>query len=182
MSALEDLRSIHFSSSTFWAAGWMRCSTPTFGLSTHSTEAANVNDEALLSIARHWTWADCVREQFKVALTGSVPDDLWSFCKRPEVGYMFIWYALLFAVCEGLKEQRVKIPNAQAEIDGLYQMLKRCRNAVAHVQPRYWSQKLLDFVVLPKNATAVHTVHNATGEWIRDELLRRKLTLPQDFK
>jgi hypothetical protein len=141
-----------------------------------------VNDEALLSIARHWTWAHCVREQFKVALSGSVLDDTWLFYKRPEVGYMFIWYALLFAVCEGLKEQRVMIPGVQAEIDGLYKMLKRCRNAVVHVQPESWSRKLLDFVVLPENGTTVHAVHNAIGDWIRDEMLRRGLAAPSDFE
>ena len=140
-----------------------------------------MNDEALLSVARHWTWADCVKEQFGSALIGSAPDDVWSFYSRPEVGYMFIWYALLFAVCEGLKEQDVKIPGVQAEIDGLYKKLRRCRNAVAHVQPKYWSRKLLDFVVLPENATAVRTVHDAIGEWIRDELFGRKLASPEDF-
>lgn len=141
-----------------------------------------MNDDALLSIARHWTWAECVSQQFNAALTSSVPTDLWSFYSRPEVGYMFIWYALLFAVCEGLKEQRVTIPNAQVEMDRIYETLKRCRNAVAHVQPQHWSRKLLDFVRLPENATSVHTVHDAVGEWIRGELIRRKLASAEDFK
>lgn len=133
--------------------------------------------EVFLSIHRHWIWANSVKEQFRVALGHRhlEDQDLENFFIRPAGTYMCVWYGLLFAVCEALRQQGVVIPEAQDEINAVYNSLKRCRNAVFHVQPKYWSRKLLDFIVVEENASKVHRIHNGIGKWLlREANLHRK--------
>ena len=85
------------------------------------------------------------------------------------------WYGLLFAICEELREQKVKVCEIQNDIDSIFSSLRRCRNAVFHIQSKYWSKKLLDFITVAENATKVHRIHNGLGKWAAEEMERRGL-------
>lgn len=84
-----------------------------------------------------------------------------------------VWYGLLFAVCEGIKDKGITIPGVQSEIDRIYDPLKRFRSAVSHPQEKYWSRKLLEFVEGDGNATLAHKVHKEVGDWIIGEMNKR---------
>ncbi len=129
--------------------------------------------EVLLSIHRHWIWANWIKEKFGVALGRTPHNEIDTLILEPAGTYMCLWYGLLFAVCEGLRKQGVSISSVQAEIDSVYDSLRLFRNAVFHVQPKYWSRKLLDFMVVEGNATKVHCIHNRIGEWLLEEVDRR---------
>lgn len=134
-----------------------------------------MRDEVLMSIARHWVWATWIRDRFGISLKRTNLVDPSKVYLKPAGAYMLVWYGLLFAVCEELRKRRVAVPEVQKEIDSLYSSLKQCRNATFHVQRKYWSRKLLDFITVPDNATKVHGIHDAIGKWLYDELQRRGL-------
>lgn len=128
--------------------------------------------EVLLSIHRHWIWANWIKKQFGDALGQTPHNEIDKLILEPAGTYMCLWYGLLFAVCEGLRKEKVVISLVQREIDSVYDSLKLFRNAVFHVQPKYWSRKLLDFMVVEGNATKVHRIHNGIGEWLLEEVGR----------
>lgn len=140
-----------------------------------------MGDEAFLEVARAWTWAGCMREQFGIALKSFEGQDPVEFYRTPEAGYMFVWYGLLFAVCQRLRGERVKVPGVQSEIDEMYDPLRLCRNATFHLQGEYWSRKLLDFVTREDTAEKIHRIHDGVGRWIQSEMLNRGLASPPDF-
>ncbi len=127
----------------------------------------------LMSIHRHWLWADKMQRTFYACLPPNLAEEGakeifisdWGMC-------MCLWYGLLFAVCEGLRAGRFTVPTVQADIDGIYGDLKLFRNAVFHVQPRYWSAKLFKIMQDQSSARKIKDIHDAIGSWLLTQLQR----------
>ena len=45
-----------------------------------------------------------------------------------------LWYGILFSVLEALRKIKISVPEIQEDINKMYPVLKRYRNAVFHVQ------------------------------------------------
>ncbi len=129
--------------------------------------------EYFLSLHRHWIWANLIKMHFDSRLAHDDIKDPEVFIVQPAGTYMCVWYGVLFAVCEGLREKGIVIPEVQQGIDEIYDSLRLFRNAVFHVQPRYWSDKLHGFVALEGSALKVRRVHEGIGNWFLTELKRR---------
>jgi hypothetical protein len=136
--------------------------------------------QLLLSIHRHWIWANWVKKQFDGSIQ-SFPvskNRMQEWFITPPGIYMCIWYGLLFAVCEGLRGQKVIIREIQSDFDRIYPALKHFRNAVFHVQAKYWSPKLFEIMEDRGSAFQIRRVHEGIGEWLLKQVDEAKKKLP----
>src|SRR5712692_505346 len=107
-----------------------------------------MNDKILLSIHRHWIWADRMKELFEYYLSkeGPLTDFTMMDLFSSSLGTcMCMWYSLLYETCEGLRGSgKVDIAG---EIDPNYGKfrgrLKNFRDATFHVQPQLEPEKLM---------------------------------------
>lgn len=127
------------------------------------------------SIYRQWMWADHLRDCFGNALPDKSNSFLGNFTIETYWMFMSLWCAVLFTVLEALKENRIKIPEVQNEIDQMYQILKRYRNAVFHVQPKYWTKKWRDLILDNTSAYKIQKIHKQVGIFLLNTLKKRFL-------
>jgi hypothetical protein len=127
-----------------------------------------LSEEIWVSIYRQWIWADQLRSLFRNALPDSLLDlDLsGNFTIQPYWMLMSLWYSMLFTVLEALDESKIEVPDVQSEIDELYPILKRYRNATFHIQKGYWTQKWSDLVLDDTSADKVHKIHRQVGAFL----------------
>src|SRR5688572_28646784 len=93
--------------------------------------------EDLVLLHRHWMWANQEREAFdswtvKSAQLPHEPGPLMMATR--EIGFMFVWYGLLWAVVEACVDpaERRNVPLSgpfRADIDSISSILRPCRNA-----------------------------------------------------
>ncbi|MBN2373594.1 hypothetical protein JXL19_07400 [bacterium] len=101
-----------------------------------------MNKEKIGILHRHWIWADKIKLLLQKEISVA---DLHEFNEKnfsnliitPYGIYMFIWYGLLFVVLEGLKQEKIIIPDIDNEIEEIYESLRLFRNAVFHIQNQY---------------------------------------------
>lgn len=95
--------------------------------------------ELLFATHRHWIWAVGIRSEYYERLKANPPSsgDLLEWFLTGEAMYLCIWYGLLFTGCEGLRKNGFTVPDAQTEIDAVYDSLRLFRNAIFHVQTKY---------------------------------------------
>jgi hypothetical protein len=138
--------------------------------------------EEFALLHRHWMLANQVREAFDGALMSShqaMPEGPQMLARR-EFGFMFLWYALLWAVLEALidpKERRTVELRGQLgrDVAAMTDTLRRFRNAVFHV-PRdndYVDQRLTDLVSQPGSAHVLRRISTGLGRMFLEELARR---------
>jgi hypothetical protein len=128
----------------------------------------------LASLLRHWTWADRQKELFEFYLRKDFPslseDDIGSpeFFVSSMVTCMCLWYALLYATCDGIKEYAgVDVSTIAPAFAKSGEFLRHFRNATFHVQHEYLSEKLMDVLREPDMATAIRSIHDNVGEWLK---------------
>lgn len=141
---------------------------------------SNMDSQSLLSIHRHWIWANWIKKQFEGSMQSfSVSKDtIQEWYINPPGTYMCIWYGLLFSICEGLRAHSVHIPEVQSDIDEIYSALKRFRNAVFHIQPKYWSPKLFEIMEKKGSAIQIRKVHDGIGNWLLKQMDQTDKKLP----
>ena len=128
--------------------------------------------EMVMSIHRHWMWAERLRGQFYSRLgfrnftSENIKEIFLSDCGI----YMCLWYGLLNAVVEALEEEQFCVTIVQNEIAEIRDSLRLFRNAVFHVQGKYWSEKLIRIMEQPGSAKTILRVHEAIGQWLLDEI------------
>jgi hypothetical protein len=129
-----------------------------------------------LSLWRHWTWADRMRELFVHYLRLDYPnlsDKDYShpgFFVSSMVTAMVLWYGLLYATCQGIEDSgKFNITQIAPAYPKVRERLRRFRNAAFHVHPKWWSPKLMDVLREPEDATDIRCVHDAVGAWLRNE-------------
>jgi len=122
------------------------------------------------SIYRQWIWADHLRTYFGNALPEKELDLSGDFTIEAYWIFMSLWYGILFSVIEALKEIRVEVPEVQKDIDQMYLILKRYRNAVFHVQTGYWTEKWRRLVLDEASSEKIHKIHKRVGIFLLETL------------
>jgi hypothetical protein len=128
--------------------------------------------EILLTIHRHWIWADRIREEYFERLKANPPnnEDLVEFFSTGDGMYLCLWFGLEFVVCDALRERKLVIPNAQKEINGIYKSFERFRNAIFHVQPKFFSPKMFELLNDPTHQARIDKAHKEIGQWRSNEI------------
>jgi methionine synthase II (cobalamin-independent) len=84
---------------------------------------------------------------------------------------MCLWYALLYATCEGLESGKVDI--AHEVVDRYAEVrdeLRRFRNAVFHVQANLEPDKLMDVFESESMVPLVRSLHEQIGKYVLREI------------
>jgi hypothetical protein len=128
--------------------------------------------QEFMALHRHYIWGLVIRKNFEVAIkaangTGQKAEDLFV---KPFGAYMFVWYGMLYGILEVLKKKRVSIPAIQTDIDGVYDSLRLCRNAVFHPQPEYFSPKLFKIMEDQDAVNKIWRISKGLGKFFLDEI------------
>lgn len=129
--------------------------------------------ELLFAIHRHWIWAVRIRSEYYERLKANPPssDDLLEWFLTGEAIYLCIWYGLLFTVCEGLRKNGFTVPDAQAEIDTVYDSLRLFRNAIFHVPTKYLTSKIFSFLQDPSTDATIKKIYDGLNEWFGTQII-----------
>ncbi len=129
-----------------------------------------MNDALLISTYRHWIWSDRMKELFEFYLANEEPqvDIMASDFFLSSIGTcMWLWYALLYATCEGLQAGKV---NVAEEIDPTYRTwcnkLRLFRNAAFHVQEHLEPSKFTDVLRSEEIVPVIRGLHQNVGEYL----------------
>ncbi|MGC8495344.1 MAG: hypothetical protein ACP5SH_26825 [Syntrophobacteraceae bacterium] len=136
-----------------------------------------MNAEILVSLHRHWVWADRQKELFEYYLRTEgqpSPESL-----KPDKPYMlssmftcmFLWYGLLYVTCDGIeKVGKTKMAHVSPTFNQVKGTLYQFRNAMFHVQPQYWSPKLLNIFRDQQTVERIRATHVNVGTWLEEQL------------
>jgi len=133
----------------------------------------NLSKDRLMTIHRHWIWANYIRIQFYREFgenTLELARDPVSYAISSVGTHMCLWYGLLFTVCEAIREDHVVVQDAEPFFSEIYEDLRRFRNAIFHVQTEYWSPKLFEIMERKDSPTKIKKVHEEIGKWLLAEL------------
>lgn len=125
-----------------------------------------------ISIYRQWIWADHLRSYFGAALPEKELDLSGNFTIEPYWMFMCLWYGVLFSVLEALREIKVNVPEVQEDINQMYPILKKYRNAVFHVQEDYWPDKWRNLILDDTSAEKIHLIHKKVGIFLLKNLAK----------
>jgi hypothetical protein len=127
--------------------------------------------QVLMSIHRHWIWAERIREEYFEVLNADPPTDSdWvAFFLTGHGMYLSIWFGLEFAVWEDLQSRGFVVPGADKEMRELSKSLKDFRHAIFHIQPDLLSEKW-ELLNKPGHQTKINKAHKEIGEWLSAQL------------
>ena len=143
-----------------------------------------MNREVLVSTYKHWIWANYMKRLFENEMKTS-NDYNWDdkndeqkfinefFIIKGNV-YMFVWYGLLFAVCERIKQEEIIIPEIQNDLNDIYDKLKLFRNATFHIQEKYNSKKFIQIMIDKGSANKINNVHEGLGSFLLEKMKKSK--------
>ena len=136
-----------------------------------------MNTEMLLSLHRHWVWADRMKELFEFYLKKEglpSPESLaptQPYLLSSMFTCMSLWYGLLYVTCEGIENaQNVNICDIAPAYPKNKASLRRFRNAMCHVQPKYWTPKLFNILKDANVVDDIRSIHEQVGEWLKSQL------------
>lgn len=145
----------------------------------HAPLAGRLQEDFLL-LHRHWMWANQCREAFEAAIAAQ-PLDQATMLASKSWGFMLVWYGMLWAVIEAAvapaEGRSIEIRGAfRRDIDGMSDLLRRCRNAVLHVPKSgsYFDDRIEALVREPSAVFAIRRMHNGFGRMFLEEGARRK--------
>lgn len=120
-------------------------------------------------------WANQQRDAFYAEQAARTERSDFSHLADKSMGYMLMWYALLYAVVESVLERGVELRGPfGADVAVLREPLRRCRNATLHVsRSGYWDHRILDFFALPESVRAVRAISTGFGRLFLEEVRRR---------
>ena len=140
-----------------------------------------------MSIHRHWQWADWTKEEFEYHLKIDAPEIFKDRERNIEFilfngstgKNMFLWYALLYAACEGIKElyredyfgNKVDIYQIAPDFKELESDLRLFRNGAFHVQSDYYTKKFHNFLKVAEYASKVRKIHKNIGDYIMEQVI-----------
>ncbi len=146
--------------------------------------------EDLPLLHRHHMWANQQREAFFRLLENpsagfGEPGPLMMATR--EIGFMFTWYGLLWAVIEACidpdEDRNVDIRGPfRHDIEQMSGLLRRCRNAVLHV-PRsggLLDARIQELVAEPNSAITLRRIHRGFGRLFLDEFRRTRQPVPDE--
>ena len=92
-----------------------------------------------------------------------------------EMGFMFVWYGLLWSVLEAIGERKLDIRGPFLEdINQMTDLLRRCRNGVMHVPPkgRLLDRRIDEIVKEPESPDVIRRIHRGIGRLFVEEFKR----------
>jgi len=128
------------------------------------------------SVYRQWIWADHLRNYFGAELPEKELNLSGNFTIEPYWMLMCLWYGVLFSVLEALRKIKVTVPGIQKDIDQMYPILRRFRNAVFHVQEDYWSEKWRNLILDNASAEKINLIHKQVGIFLLKGLTKDALS------
>jgi hypothetical protein len=109
------------------------------------------SNEQLYLLHRHWMWSNQQREAFEMALANDAESLKEMNLAHRAIGFMCVWYALLYSVIEAMKTRNLDLRSVLAsDIKAVVPTLKEFRNAVFHVS---WSSYYDDRIFAVFNTT-----------------------------
>lgn len=132
-------------------------------------------------IYRQLIWADHLRDYFGNSLPKKKLDLSIDFTIEPHWMFMSLWYGILFSVLEALNKIKVKVPGVKEDINQMYEILRKYRNAVFHVQDKYQNKKQRKLILDDKSVEKINKIHKTVGLFLL-ETLKKKLVLSDNFK
>ena len=85
----------------------------------------------------------------------------------------FMWLALLFVVCDALRESNFALPSSlQNEINPHRRKLKEFRNAIFHVRSKFRSSEYLALAERPDFLESMSRIHFGLRDWFKEEMKR----------
>jgi hypothetical protein len=147
--------------------------------STGHRPLRNFLAEDLLLLHRHYMWANQQREAFYKLLENpsvhlETPGPLMMATK--EMGFMFVWYGLLWSVLEAFGDRKVTIRGPlQQDVELMADLLRRCRNAVMHVpgNGKLLDSRIENLVKEPGSAVVIRRIHRGVSRLFIEEFNRR---------
>ena len=141
------------------------------------TDEKTMDIQLLVSLHRHWVWADRMKELFEFYLEKEwpIPDEDLKPDSPHLISSLFtcmcLWYGLLYATCDGIEAHaKVKVASIAPDYDKASAKLRRFRNAMFHVQPEYWSDKLMDVIGDGNLPDTIRAIHKQVGDWLEGQL------------
>lgn len=128
-------------------------------------------DAAELVLHRYFLRADRMRLDFRDSLLTHGIDPSQPLRYARTTTYMSLWYTLLAVVAEAWQDLKFRDP----EVDDLLtspnlDLLRRHRNAVAHYQPGYVSEKEAQILAEVTAQDWIEALHKAIGRYLLDWL------------
>jgi hypothetical protein len=142
---------------------------------------ADVDDANLTALITHWRWSEAAQAWFYTLLeleqqTGRDPetvrpDDPWS-------GALMVYYGLVWAIIERLRELRVRLHGPlNTDIRDVAEDLRVTRNGVFHVSrpdaEDHIDGRLIRLMIDPPRMLVVNRVHLGLGRLAADEVTHR---------
>jgi hypothetical protein len=133
-----------------------------------------LDQEDLLLLHRQWIWCTTQRELFYAELEAAGKPEPGNLAEKA-VGFMYLWYALLWSVIEACLERGVEFRGRMSEdIDSIADGLRRCRNAVFHVSRKgYYDPRLSEFMKDPDSAPKLRRINSGLGRLFLEEFAAR---------
>jgi hypothetical protein len=133
---------------------------------------ADIPDDQLMLLHRHWIWADHARLTFEEALR----TEKWDHedIKERTPWAMYTWYGLLYVLIEGATQRRMRFQGELLrDVRQIRDALREARNATFHVgsPDTYVDDRLLGIV--QEDATAIYRAHQGIGQLLLDEMRER---------
>jgi hypothetical protein len=147
---------------------------------------AGIADHDLTTLIFHWRWSEAAQAWFYTLMelereSGRDPQsvsigDPWS-------GALMVYYGLVWAVIERLRELRVRLRGQfNADIRSVADDLRGARNAVFHVSRGSYEEhvddRLLRLMANPERQRTLDAVHLGLGRLIADEAKYRTRDVP----
>ncbi len=135
----------------------------------------NMKEELLQSLYRHWIWAaemklshENARKESKIIdeKENTPEETLIEFFTIKMYIFMFIWWGLVFCMCEAFKKKEIIIPDIQKDIDDIYDDLRRFRNAIFHVQDKFVSHKFRKLLTNKDFLVKIENIHNGIKKYL----------------
>lgn len=136
-----------------------------------------IGGESLLLLHRQWLRANLLRLWFQDAFRaeteereqqgkpGLMEEDFDAgFFVRDAGVLMYLWYALLYSVLEGLREREVNLAFLTDLDEELYQSLRLARNTVVHVPKEdYWDARMFGPMAVEDSVDRIFAAHKKVG-------------------
>ena len=87
--------------------------------------------------------------------------------------YLCLWYGLLYVTCDGIESySRGSMDQISPDYVSHRSTLSDFRNAMFHVQSKYWTSKLTCIAHHPELNPVLCDIHKRVGMWIKQQLSR----------
>lgn len=135
--------------------------------------------DLLASLYRHWIWSELMKQSHEKEMVKdekfyetekTAEEKRINFFTKELFIFMFIWFGLVFAMCEAFKENKVIIPDIQKDIDEIYNDLKLFRNAIFHVQEKFLSHKFRNLLTNKDFLKKIKNIHDGIRRYLEEEI------------